>query len=98
MNAQSKVIKRRGQRKTSKVIWNNIVWILLVAAIAIMGSIDPVFFKIRTIMNIFVQGSILGILALAIGFTLLIAEIDLSIVGYCGFLGLPRHDLDEDSI
>ena len=51
------------------------------AAVVVMGMIDPVFFKVRTIMNIFVQGSILGILALAVGFTLLIAEIDLSIVG-----------------
>ena len=81
MNAQSKVIKRRGQSNTSRVIWNNIVWLLLILAVVVMGMIDPVFFKIRTIMNIFVQGSILGILALAVGFTLLIAEIDLSIVG-----------------
>ena len=82
MNAQSNVvIKRRGQSNISRTIWNNIVWILLIFAIVIMGLIDPVFFNVRTLMNIFVQGSILGILAVAIGFSLLIAEIDLSIVG-----------------
>lgn len=88
MSAQTKVDKNRVVKnspgKVQNFILENIVWLLLIVTILLMGMINPIFYTGRILMNILVQGSILGILSAAMAFSLLIGEIDLSIVGIAG--------------
>lgn len=81
LNKKNNVLNSAGKIRLTAIILDNIVWILLIVTIIIMGIINPIFFSGTILINILVQGSILGILAAAISFPLLIGEIDLSIVG-----------------
>jgi simple sugar transport system permease protein len=67
---------------------DNVVWILLVVFAIGAGLMSPFFLTIANLQNILVQATVLGLLALAVGATLLIGEIDLSVVGNLVFSGL----------
>ncbi|KLU62266.1 ribose transport system permease protein RbsC [Peptococcaceae bacterium CEB3] len=71
--------------KSRDLIFNNVVWFLLVIVLVVMGLFDPIFFSKGILKNILVQGTVLGVLTAGISFTILIGEIDLSIVGTIGF-------------
>ena len=66
-------------------ILNNIVWLLLVLSIVIMGLFQPVFFSSVILGNILVQATVLGILTAGLSFTILLGDIDLSVVGNMAF-------------
>lgn len=68
-----------------RIALENIVWILLVVISFGLGIFNPAFLSPSVLMNILEQASVLGSLALAMTFVLLIGEIDLSIVGVLGF-------------
>ncbi len=63
----------------------NVVWLWLVALVAIFGVLNGFFFSIANLQNILLQASVLGLLALAVSLPLLVAEIDLSIASNLGF-------------
>ena len=63
----------------------NVVWLWLVALVAIFGLFNPFFLSIANLQNILLQASVLGLLALAVSLPLLVAEIDLSIASNLGF-------------
>ncbi len=69
------------------LVLNNIVWLLLVLFAFVGYLLNPFFFSIPNMQNILVQATTLGFLAVGIAFTLLIGEIDLSVVGVLGFSG-----------
>lgn len=66
---------------------DNIVWLLLVVFIAIATVLNPFFFSVPNMQNVLVQTTTLGFLAVAIGLSMLLGEIDLSVVGILGFSG-----------
>lgn len=67
---------------------DNIVWLLLVGFSIAAGLMSPFFLTTANLQNVLVQATVLGIVALAVGITLLIAEIDLSVIGNLVFSGL----------
>lgn len=73
--------------KATPIILNNIVWMLLVLFSVFGYLMNSFFFSLPNIQNILVQATTLGFLAVGIAFTLLIGEIDLSVVGVLGFSG-----------
>jgi simple sugar transport system permease protein len=79
----------RARQKTRAVplLLNNIVWLLLVLFAFVGYGLNSFFFSIPNMQNILVQATTLGFLAVGIAFTLLIGEIDLSVVGVLGFSG-----------
>lgn len=66
-------------------ILNNIVWLWLILVIVLFGVLNPFFLTISNFQNILVQCSILALLGMAVGCTLMVAEIDLSIAANMGF-------------
>lgn len=77
----------RRRSRTVPLVLNNIVWMLLVVFAFVGYLLNSFFFSIPNMQNILVQATTLGFLAVGISFTLLIGEIDLSVVGVLGFSG-----------
>ncbi len=84
--AAAALTPHRRSRAVPRVL-NNIVWMLLVLFALVGYLLNPFFFSIANMQNILVQATTLGFLAVGISFTLLIGEIDLSVVGVLGFSG-----------
>jgi len=68
-----------------KKLMNNIVWILLVLAVLVVGSLEPSFFTWNIIGNVLSQATVLGILAFAQSFAIMLGLIDLSLLGIMSF-------------
>lgn len=79
--------RTRPDSRALPLVLNNIVWLLLVLFAVVGYLLNPFFFSIPNMQNILVQATTLGFLAVGIAFTLLIGEIDLSVVGVLGFSG-----------
>lgn len=79
--------RARQKSRALPLVLNNIVWLLLVLFAIVGYLLNPFFFSIANMQNILVQATTLGFLAVGIAFTLLIGEIDLSVVGVLGFSG-----------
>jgi simple sugar transport system permease protein len=80
------------KRQLRQVRWgdvalDNIVWILLVVFALGATSLNSFFFSIANLQNILVQATTLGFVGVAIALTMLLGEIDLSVVGILGFSG-----------
>lgn len=63
----------------------NIVWIWLILVVVLFGVLNPFFLTISNFQNVLVQCSILALLGMAVGCSLMVAEIDLSIAANMGF-------------
>jgi simple sugar transport system permease protein len=74
-------------RRRSGVQWvfQNVVWLWLAALVIVFGVLNPFFLTLSNLQNVFVQATVLGLLALAVALPLLVAEIDLSIASNMGF-------------
>ena len=70
-----------------RLLLDNIVWLLLVLFSVVGFLLNSFFFSVANVQNILVQATTLGFLAVGVAFTLLIGEIDLSVVGILGFSG-----------
>ncbi|MFC5826115.1 ABC transporter permease [Nonomuraea insulae] len=66
---------------------DNIVWILLVVFAVLANFMNPFFLSVANLQNVLVQATTLGFVAVAIALTLLLGEIDLSVIGILGFTG-----------
>lgn len=66
---------------------DNIVWLLLVPFVIIATILNPFFFSVANFQNILVQTTTLAFVAVAIGLSMLLGEIDLSVIGILGFTG-----------
>ncbi len=64
---------------------NNIVWILLLMTLAMISILDPKFFSPVILGNIVTQATVLGILAFAQSFAIMLGAIDLSLLGIMSF-------------
>ena len=76
---------RGGGMSTLGWVLHNVVWIWLIALVAIFGLFNQFFFTVFNLQNIMVQATVLGILGLAVALPLLVAEIDLSLPANLGF-------------
>jgi simple sugar transport system permease protein len=65
----------------TKLVLDNVVWLLIVLFSILAGLLNPFFLSEGNLQNVLVQATTLGVLVLAVSFTLLIGEIDLSVVG-----------------
>jgi simple sugar transport system permease protein len=74
--------------RVADVMLDNIVWLLLVGFSVVAGLSSPFFLTTANLQNILVQATVLSMIALAVGVTLLIAQIDLSVIGNLVFSGL----------
>ncbi|MGY2289233.1 ABC transporter permease [Pseudomonas sp. SDO528_S397] len=66
-------------------VLHNVVWIWLIALVALFGTFNEFFFTLFNLQNVLVQATVLGTLGLAVALPLLVAEIDLSIPANAGF-------------
>ena len=66
---------------------DNIVWLLLIVFIVLATALNPFFLSLANFQNILVQTTTLGFVAVAIALSMLLGEIDLSVVGILGFSG-----------
>ena len=71
--------------KLKRKLLNNIVWILLVLAVAVVGGLEPSFFKPTILGNVLSQATVLGILSFAQAFAIMLGLIDLSLLGVMSF-------------
>ena len=76
-----------GLNRHSVLAWalHNVVWIWLIALVAIFGAFNDFFLTVFNLQNVMVQATVLGMLGLAVALPLLVAEIDLSIPANAGF-------------
>ena len=77
----------RRQRRVLDFALDNIVWILLIVFALLANAMNPFFLSLLNLQNVLVQATTLGFLGVAIALTLLLGEIDLSVVGILGFSG-----------
>ncbi|SMG49084.1 ABC transporter permease [Paraburkholderia susongensis] len=77
--------RRSSRLSTGQWLFQNVVWIWLVALIIIFGVLNPFFFTVSNFQNVILQSTVLGLLALAVSLPLMVAEIDLSIASNMGF-------------
>ncbi|MHB8061368.1 MAG: ABC transporter permease [Ruminiclostridium sp.] len=73
------------KKRMRSMILNNIVWILLILAVIIVGMLDKRFFSATIFGNILTQATVLGILAFAQSFAIMLGGIDLSLLGVMSF-------------
>jgi simple sugar transport system permease protein/ribose transport system permease protein len=66
-------------------ILDNIVWLLLIFAVIFIGALDKRFFSSAVLGNVLTQATVLGVLACAQSFTILLGGIDLSLLGIMSF-------------
>lgn len=66
---------------------DNIVWLLLVVFVIIATAFNPFFLSVANFQNVLVQTTTLSFVSVAIGLSMLLGEIDLSVVGILGFTG-----------
>ena len=64
---------------------DKLVWLILIGALVILGIIQPAFFTVVIIRNIFIQAAALGVMTIGLSHTLMLGEIDLSTVGTMAF-------------
>lgn len=83
--ATNPVYKSLNRQAVVGWILHNIVWIWLIALIAIFGVFNDYFLTVFNLQNVMVQATVLGMLGLAVAMPLLVAEIDLSVPANAGF-------------
>jgi len=79
-------------------VLDNIVWLLLVVFVIIATILNPFFFSVANFQNILVQTTTLAFVAVAIGLSMLLGEIDLSVIGILGFTGAIGAVLMEKGV
>lgn len=79
--------QQRKQVQWGDLALDNIVWILLVLFALGATTLNSFFFSVANLQNVLVQATTLGFVAVAIALTMLLGEIDLSVVGILGFSG-----------
>jgi len=77
--------RRPARPSTGQWLFQNVVWLWLVALVVIFGVLNPFFFTVSNFQNVILQSTVLGLLALAVSLPLMVAEIDLSIASNMGF-------------
>jgi simple sugar transport system permease protein len=85
--ATARAAPRRGAGSIVDRLLENIVWVLIVVFSIGATLSNSFFFSIANFQNILIQATVLGVLSLGLAFTLLIREIDLSVVGNLQFSG-----------
>lgn len=80
-------LERLRRTPLESLLLDNIVWLLLIVFSIGAGLLNSFFLTVANLQNVLVQATVLGFVALAVAVTLLIGEIDLSVIGVLGFVG-----------
>ena len=75
-------------RRYIPILLDNLIWILLLGVVVLFSLLTDKFLTTTNIFNILVHGAVLGIAAIALSFTLLTGNFDLSIESTIGFTAL----------
>ncbi len=75
-------------RRYIPILLDNLIWILLLGVVVLFSLLTDRFLTTTNIFNILVHGAVLGIAAIALSFTLLTGNFDLSIESTIGFTAL----------
>ena len=81
-----KISKLQGQAIVDKLL-DNVVWLLIILFAIGAGYANDFFLTLANFQNILIQATVLGVVVLGVSFTLLVGEIDLSVIGILGFAG-----------
>src|SRR5512140_3829757 len=77
-------MKAKGNRRLLRWVINNIVWIILVAIIVLFSLTIPGFVSVGNYINIIYHSVFIGILAVAVSYTLISGNLDLSVESMAG--------------
>ena len=69
----------RAHRPLLGFVLGNLVWIILLVALAGFGLLIPKFFQVGIFLNILEQSTFVGIIAVGLSLTLIAGQMDLSI-------------------
>src|SRR5688572_5514807 len=67
------------RRAMIEFVLDNLVWLILVAAIAVFAATIPNFLQVGILINILQQSAFIGIIAVGLSLTLIAGHMDLSI-------------------
>jgi ribose/xylose/arabinose/galactoside ABC-type transport system permease subunit len=85
INNEIDLVKRKTRSHYIELLYNNIIWILLLLTIVICSFAIPVFFSVANFRSIFLSSSAIGILVIAESLVLITGNFDLSIESTLGF-------------
>jgi ribose/xylose/arabinose/galactoside ABC-type transport system permease subunit len=80
-------------RRPLGLLLDNVVWALIIVFSIGAGLLNSFYLSVPNLQNILVQATSLGVLVFAVSCTLLIGEIDLSVIGTMVFSGLIGAEL-----
>ena len=77
-------------KKYVPFIIDNLIWLLLLASLAIFSTLTPDFLTRRNMMDILEHASVLGLMVIGQSFTLISGNFDLSAESLLGLTGLGQ--------
>jgi ribose transport system permease protein len=83
-----KAIETTKGKKQTKITQTLVLIFIIVAICAVTTAVNPRFLRIKNIINIFQQISILGIVASGVGMLLIAGHIDISVGSQISFMGV----------
>lgn len=85
INNEFDLKKRNNSAYYIELLYNNIIWVLLLLTIIICSFAIPAFFSVANFRSIFLSSSAIGILVIAESLVLITGNFDLSIESILGF-------------
>jgi len=79
------LIKRGNAVRYIELLYDNIIWIILLLTIVVCSFTIPVFFSVANFRSVFLSSSAIGILVIAESLVLITGNFDLSIESILGF-------------
>src|SRR5690242_20875820 len=67
------------QRKTIEFLLDNLVWLMLIVALAIFSLTIPQFFQIGIFVNIIEESTFVGVMAIGLAIVIIAGNMDLSV-------------------
>ncbi|MCL5069403.1 MAG: ABC transporter permease [Actinobacteria bacterium] len=91
LEIQNSINKGNGLKKRNnsayyfELLYNNIIWVILILTIIVCSFVVPYFFSVANFKSIFLSSSAIGILVIAESLVLITGNFDLSIESTLGF-------------
>ena len=67
------------QRKAIEFLLDNLVWLMLIVALAIFSLTIPQFFQIGIFVNIIEESTFVGVMAIGLAIVIIAGNMDLSV-------------------
>src|SRR5690242_11152200 len=76
------------QRKTIEFLLDNLVWLMLIVALAIFSLTIPQFFQIGIFVNIIEESTYVGVMAIGLAIVIIAGNMDLSVESVAGLTAM----------